>query len=339
MEPRISSLVDIDPFDKYSIEFWPTKSLEQLNLPSLQHVHGVLPHKSQNADARSDTLCADAPARYDSSTRWLAASIQEQAARAPITTSHTAEKHTQSGVSKSSVPLAGVLNNAEDYGLPSGSLQHILQESNARKRRRVDTTEHLQLPKPQPLARKTPKRTRIPPLLPGLHEPPPDAGIIPSITIENFSKDVHNSESVSASTQDLVATESAQAAKPGTEERSIPLEPKEPKQSRRRKKWTDEETEQLLQGVARYGIGSWKRILSHPDYRFNNRTAVDLKDRYSNLDKLSRTRVRALNHLVGFVFAAQTTTASAELLHPHNVEAPVQHLNVRHLSTPNLPRR
>ncbi|KAK8201861.1 hypothetical protein M8818_005385 [Zalaria obscura] len=35
-----------------------------------------------------------------------------------------------------------------------------------------------------------------------------------------------------------------------------------------------------MNGVARFGIGGWKRILTCPDYSFNKRTAVDLKDRF-----------------------------------------------------------
>ncbi len=52
------------------------------------------------------------------------------------------------------------------------------------------------------------------------------------------------------------------------------------KQSKKRNKWTDEETKDLLIGVSKYGIGSWKKILGDSDYQFNGRTAVDLKDRF-----------------------------------------------------------
>ncbi|KAF2452549.1 hypothetical protein BDY21DRAFT_258490, partial [Lineolata rhizophorae] len=48
----------------------------------------------------------------------------------------------------------------------------------------------------------------------------------------------------------------------------------------KRNKWTEEETACLLKGVARFGIGSWKKILSHADYSFNGRSAIDLKDRF-----------------------------------------------------------
>lgn len=44
--------------------------------------------------------------------------------------------------------------------------------------------------------------------------------------------------------------------------------------------WTKEETDALLDGCRRHGVGNWKKILTDPTYRFNNRTAVDLKDRF-----------------------------------------------------------
>lgn len=54
---------------------------------------------------------------------------------------------------------------------------------------------------------------------------------------------------------------------------------KQPKAAKTRKKWSEEETADLVKGVSKFGIGSWKKILQHPDYNFNSRTAVDLKDR------------------------------------------------------------
>ena len=49
---------------------------------------------------------------------------------------------------------------------------------------------------------------------------------------------------------------------------------------RKRRPWGDEETQCLLLGVERYGAGHWKEILSDPDFTFDNRTNLDLKDRY-----------------------------------------------------------
>ncbi len=45
-------------------------------------------------------------------------------------------------------------------------------------------------------------------------------------------------------------------------------------------KWTKEETDHLLLGCKRHGVGNWKAILSDPELRFNGRSTVDLKDRF-----------------------------------------------------------
>jgi hypothetical protein len=52
------------------------------------------------------------------------------------------------------------------------------------------------------------------------------------------------------------------------------------KPSRKRKRWSNQETKDLLMGVSRFGIGNWKKILHCPDLSFDGRTAVDLKDRF-----------------------------------------------------------
>lgn len=52
------------------------------------------------------------------------------------------------------------------------------------------------------------------------------------------------------------------------------------KRKRQHRRWSEEETRDLLEGVKRYGIGSWKKILAQSDLHFQNRTAVDLKDRF-----------------------------------------------------------
>ncbi|KAF3482300.1 MYB DNA-binding domain-containing protein [Arthroderma uncinatum] len=55
-----------------------------------------------------------------------------------------------------------------------------------------------------------------------------------------------------------------------------------PKSQPRKKarKWTDEETHDLLRGVVRCGVGNWTSILAQPDLSFNERSAANLKDRF-----------------------------------------------------------
>ncbi|KAJ2816063.1 hypothetical protein FBU31_006711, partial [Coemansia sp. 'formosensis'] len=49
------------------------------------------------------------------------------------------------------------------------------------------------------------------------------------------------------------------------------------------RKWSEEETDNLLQGCTKYGVGAWKKILDDASFTFNNRTSVDLKDRFRTI--------------------------------------------------------
>lgn len=252
------------------------------------------------------------------------------------------------GRQKSSVPIAEVLNNeastnAIPQSLPglatgpstsataqfSGRLSDILvdpSQQHPNKRRRVDHAtppaltgaDKLKLPKlPQP-PKKSPRRPRIPPLLQGLHQPPPlppEGRLFPPITGEGggFGRDIgdrvglrspitqDNSKDKGKATESSPTTTSnasrtEKVAQPH-ETRLAPANDKENqtseksgitvekgnekvKEAKKRKKWSEQETKDLLHGVSRFGIGNWKKILNCPDFSFNQRTAVDLKDRF-----------------------------------------------------------
>ncbi|KAF9647230.1 hypothetical protein BDM02DRAFT_2733890 [Thelephora ganbajun] len=51
-------------------------------------------------------------------------------------------------------------------------------------------------------------------------------------------------------------------------------------EKRPRKKWTHEETQNLVRGCNKWGVGNWKAILKDPELVFDNRSPVDLKDRF-----------------------------------------------------------
>ncbi|EFR02507.1 MYB DNA-binding domain-containing protein [Nannizzia gypsea CBS 118893] len=53
-----------------------------------------------------------------------------------------------------------------------------------------------------------------------------------------------------------------------------------PQRRKRARKWTDEETYDLLRGVVRCGVGNWAVILAQTDLHFNDRTSANLKDRF-----------------------------------------------------------
>ncbi|CAD0109947.1 unnamed protein product, partial [Aureobasidium uvarum] len=125
------------------------------------------------------------------------------------------------------------------------------------------------------------KRHRVPPVLQGLHQPPPDAGLLPSISTE----EAQVFRSTSRSSKPAATTTSTDETTPAvtTQEAVVTIENTTQGTSDKRSRrnlWTDKETNDLLAGVSRFGIGNWKKILLCSDYQFHKRTAVDLKDRY-----------------------------------------------------------
>lgn len=52
-----------------------------------------------------------------------------------------------------------------------------------------------------------------------------------------------------------------------------------------RKKWTEIQERTLIEGVAKYGRGNWKDIkIAYPDV-FQDRSTVDMKDKFRNLGR------------------------------------------------------
>jgi len=114
----------------------------------------------------------------------------------------------------------------------------------------------------------------VPPVLQGLHQPPPNAGLLPSINTESVPVDSNTAVDrvvQSAPEHYVFANRLTDAVNQPQNKTARPL----PKN-----KWTDEETAVLVKGVERFGVGKWKQILNCSDLHFNNRTTVDLKDRF-----------------------------------------------------------
>jgi len=58
-----------------------------------------------------------------------------------------------------------------------------------------------------------------------------------------------------------------------------------PGQPRTRLRWTEEEVEALGAGVAKFGVGNWERIRRAYETHLQNRSSVDLKDKWRQLSK------------------------------------------------------
>ena len=190
---------------------------------------------------------------------------------------------------KSNLSLSRLLDEPETVEL-SHSLRMILDDTpesvddlSSKKRQRALTGKEELIQLPQPLKKQKssqqviPRQPVVPPIINGLHEPPPNAAVLPPIasadfddneplnlgTLKDFGTFLHEAPGSSQADADkLTATKvKRRAAKP-------------------RRKWSEEETNHLLLGVSRHGVGKWTTILEDPDFRFNDRTAGDLKDRF-----------------------------------------------------------
>jgi hypothetical protein len=290
MEPRVVNLLLSEslPAERNSLDhllqYPSTAVFPSSTLPAIRPLHEDESLESRDFRNQIDSLqlpeidwhALTSPiyARPSSSSTTLPANPPEPQQQLPAV-----KKTTKSGV-----PLAEVLNSLSPEVRSNGDLNLEFNEAEPRKRRRLDAPSTRILPKPSPSTKKGNKRQRMPPLLPPLlvplHEPPPDARIIPSINTDGFRERLGELPTPESRKQEREAAFQAQTER--LEKSNVTtVVVKQTKNTKGRNKWTEEETAHLLRGVAKFGIGCWKKILQHTEYKFNGRTAVDLKDRYA----------------------------------------------------------
>ena len=139
--------------------------------------------------------------------------------------------------------------------------------------------DFVQLPQPQTKSRGDKPRPFQPiSILNELHEPPPSAALFPPIT-PNARQEAIDSSAGQSQTQ----TRDSGYPPPRKKKPRVPSTRSSIAKrtyTRERTAWTEEETDQLVKGVAIYGMGRWKNILDHPELHFREgRTNMDLKDR------------------------------------------------------------
>ncbi|KAJ8058517.1 hypothetical protein OCU04_012701 [Sclerotinia nivalis] len=172
------------------------------------------------------------------------------------------------------------------------SLRKILDDNtgNARpvhpkkqQRRENENDDFVQLPRPHKKQRSN--KQVVPPIIIGLHEPPPQAALFPPIASSSFH-DSHGRNSLNAlapkateTKEDYKADDVVTPATEETLEQNVTTK-KRRKSVKARNKWSEDETNNLLLGVHKYGVGKWTEILEDPSFAFNNRSGVDLKDRF-----------------------------------------------------------
>ncbi|KAE8443439.1 hypothetical protein EG329_001836 [Mollisiaceae sp. DMI_Dod_QoI] len=202
------------------------------------------------------------------------------------------------------------------------SLRKILDDDteptvavSAKKRHVVEPSkdEFVQLPQP-PKKQKTAKQV-VPPIIIGLFEPPPQATLFPPIASSSFH-DSHGRNSLNTVPPKVkVAKENPGHDSTNNTEKDEPHEkgPKKRK-SAGRKKWTEEETNALLLGVAKHGIGNWTDIIKDTNFSFNQRSALDLKDRFRTCcpDELRGKKGNMGSTMTGSTTASKADTVLAK---------------------------
>lgn len=319
MEPRIATLLDQSPYKRLTLD------------PSVLTTHTSNAHRyiEPTASANAAHSNLDSLGHYDHvdpRTR-TSSHAQSSAPLARVLNGPSSASHVHQASSGRRTPQhATFLTGSDGSGLGASTLS-----PDARRREEQHNsapysggdTSLIQLPKPPQVPRKTAKRPRIPPLLQGLHQPPPlppKNRLFPPITSDRsgLGSDVSDRFSLgntysTSSTEELAkarvisqktsdidyddeerakSTNSSQNAfenqrlvsrsttepKPTAETANRALS--KAKAPRKRTRWSQKETDDLLTGVSRFGIGRWKQILECTDFQFQGRTAVDLKDRF-----------------------------------------------------------
>ena len=266
IEPRLIALLNNDPPSE------PFSTSPSLELPPL-HDPNIL-----KASGRPLLLEPDASKRNGKPS-----SSSQLAPQHPALISTIDEDQTKAPESKRKGADRTLGNSSPQ------SLRKILDdntgsnsEQTSKKRNIVESSkdDFVQLPQP-PKKQKAAKQV-VPPIIIGLFEPPPQAALFPPIASSSFH-DSHGRNSLNTvppkvkEVNDRLKSEDS----PAPAERTKATRKENFKRDvRARKKWTEEETNNLLRGVSKHGVGRWTDILEDPSFSFNDRSGVDLKDRF-----------------------------------------------------------
>ncbi|KAI1149949.1 hypothetical protein F4825DRAFT_32350 [Nemania diffusa] len=181
---------------------------------------------------------------------------------------------------------------ATDRLCPTNTLSHDLRmilddlrannaEDISAKKRPVKE-DFPQLPQPHKKQKATPHM--CPPMIVGLLEPPSNAALFPPISSASFENRPHSeppqSLNLTKPPESQGLSEETVIPSPATDAERTPTGKVKRRAAKPRRKWSEEETNHLLLGVSKHGVGRWTDILEDLDYKFNERTAGDLKDRF-----------------------------------------------------------
>ena len=268
IEPRLIALLNTDvTSESYSNATSPSLELPPLHDPNILKASGRPLLLEPDASKRNGKLAANS--KLASQHSALVSGLDEDE-------------------NKAQEPKKTVVDRTLGNSSPQ-SLRKILDDDNggnaapSKKRNLVESgkDDFVQLPQP-PKKQKAVKQV-VPPIIIGLFEPPPQAALFPPIASSSFH-DSHGRNSLNTAppkVKEVDRSRQDSSPAPIDKEKSASQETHSLKKTvKARKKWTEEETNNLLLGVSKHGVGCWADILGDPSFSFNHRSGVDLKDRF-----------------------------------------------------------
>lgn len=268
IEPRLIALLNNDTLSEAYNTGYPTSTPPSFELPPL-HDPNIL-----KASGRPLLLEPDAKQGGKSHLTALNSSIEEEKQQQNRNDRKKRQHHVSNRALGNSSPqsLRKILDNE------AGNVHGVT----SKKRNIIENgkDEFVQLPQP-PKKHKAAKQV-VPPIIIGLFEPPPQAALFPPIASSSFH-DSHGRNSLNTvppKNKDSRGTSNLPDAAMNSAKYRSKSKPKQKKDVKARRKWTEDETKNLLLGVHKHGVGKWTDILEDSGFAFNCRSAVDLKDRF-----------------------------------------------------------
>ncbi|KAI9776036.1 MAG: hypothetical protein M1839_000638 [Geoglossum umbratile] len=284
-EPRLTAFLD-DPLNHFRISQHPSLQLPPLQepIPSLSASRPLPlePSASANRDAH-----ASAAPQYSISAGRTTGGETRTTNGGPVGGGNAAQRAEGVAAAAGKPPTASSANRSQSRQKNTGEVAESTQTPNPRKRQKVDAdieTDNSYLQLPKMCKNRTHSGRAL--SLAGLEHivsplnvsgSPGVGTAYPPIAPSAF-EDAHGRNALNAApaaTRELAAKGSTGDASNGPTEKPLKRENRRP-----RRKWGEQETDHLLKGVALYGVGSWKKILEHPEFSFNARSSIDLKDRF-----------------------------------------------------------
>ncbi|KAL8727438.1 MAG: hypothetical protein Q9166_006026 [cf. Caloplaca sp. 2 TL-2023] len=199
---------------------------------------------------------------------------------------------TNSNIDKEAAKLTGrgkALAEAKPIGESENNELRPIHSTPRKRQKKYDAKpvpDFVQLPRPKSRVQDDSPRPFLPiSVLNALHEPPPSAALFPPITpsANQVERDQRLSEG-SLSDPAVAENHKEHGNKPSVKEVQDSTESPKRLYLRKRTKWSEEETYSLVQGVDKFGVGKWTKILNHTDFYFSEgRNAIDLKDRFRTI--------------------------------------------------------